>query len=116
MTPMGPTTTTLSEEEDVQAVMHRHAAMEKREVSEANTGQRDQQRREALQKPEEQVAQDPAMTPIDPLSEAGTSDGDGFSPIHAAVIRRSMPTLSTLLRSRFNANARNKYLQTPLHP
>ena len=80
MTPMGPTTTILSEDEDVQAVMHRHAAMEKREVSEANTGQRDQQRREALQKPEEQVAQDPAMTPIDPLSEAGTSDGDGEWP------------------------------------
>jgi ankyrin repeat protein len=69
---------------------------------------------------------------------ASTSDADGFSPLHSAVIRRSVETLEILLaatlqrsssprgvariegdattrRWAFNVNACNKHGQTPLH-
>eukprot|EP00638_Chattonella_subsalsa_P000677 CAMPEP_0117741268 /NCGR_PEP_ID=MMETSP0947-20121206/4811_1 /TAXON_ID=44440 /ORGANISM="Chattonella subsalsa, Strain CCMP2191" /LENGTH=522 /DNA_ID=CAMNT_0005557491 /DNA_START=85 /DNA_END=1650 /DNA_ORIENTATION=+ len=42
-------------------------------------------------------------------------DGDGFSPLHAACLRRSVSTADLLIRAGFDVNLRNKYQQTPLH-
>ncbi|CAM9543240.1 unnamed protein product, partial [Heterosigma akashiwo] len=48
----------------------------------------------------------------DPWAE---HDGDGFSPVHAACLRRSPSTAALLLDAGFPVGARNKYQQTPLH-
>ncbi|CAM9590174.1 unnamed protein product [Choristocarpus tenellus] len=48
-------------------------------------------------------------------SQHQASDGDGYSPVHAACIRRSAGTVKLLLEAGFSADVRNKYQQTPLH-
>jgi hypothetical protein len=40
---------------------------------------------------------------------------DGYSPLHAAVISRSLPCIELLLAAGFSPSAQNKYGQTPLH-
>ena len=40
---------------------------------------------------------------------------DGYTPLHAAVISRSVPCMHLLIRAGFNASAQNKYGQSPLH-
>ena len=40
---------------------------------------------------------------------------DGYTPLHAAVISRSVACMRVLLRAGFNACAQNKYGQSPLH-
>jgi len=52
---------------------------------------------------------------VDSLSRF-VCDGEGFTPLHAAVIARSLPTLEVLLATPiFSVNQTNRYQQTPLH-
>ena len=40
---------------------------------------------------------------------------DGYTPVHAAVIGRSLPCLKMLLDARFDPDTPNRFMQTPLH-